>query len=68
MQGDWAWQYDYSQWKLTQDNKGNITGTVTSMGCQVPLTGTISSSAFTITATGFNSCPGGGSHGSPSKE
>jgi hypothetical protein len=60
MQGNWTFQYDYSKWDLSQDNKGNVSGTVTEMGCQVPLTGTISGNAFTITATGFNSCPGGG--------
>ena len=60
VQGNWGWEYDYSKWDLSQDGSGNVSGTVLDMGCQVPVTGTISSGAFTITATGFNKCPGGG--------
>jgi len=62
MQGTWTWTYDGSQYILTQDGSGNITGkyvdTPFCPGLQLPITGTISSGSFTFTVNNVNSCPG----------
>ncbi|MGA9391030.1 MAG: hypothetical protein WBV69_11345 [Candidatus Sulfotelmatobacter sp.] len=62
MQGDWTYYYDDSQYILTQDASGNLTGTMKAnlcSGTSFPITGTTSSGGeFTFTVTGFAACSG----------
>jgi len=61
LQGNWDWYYDGSEYDLSQDGSGNITGELSTPFCpgqQFPITGTITSGSFTFTATNLNSCPG----------
>ncbi len=56
MQGDWTYYYDDSQYVLSQDASGNVTGnmsTNTCPGVQFPITGTVSPGTFTFTVTGM---------------
>ena len=58
VQGDWTWAYTGDQYLLSQDNSGNISGSLLSPFCPgnlFPLTGTINSSGeFTYTVTGLD--------------
>lgn len=62
MQGTWKWTYDGSQFNLSQDASGNITGNYVTPFCpgqQFPINGTINSGSFTFTVSNLTACPGG---------
>jgi hypothetical protein len=61
IQGKWTYYYDNSEFTLSQDSKGNISGSYTSplcIGYTLPIAGTITSGSFTFTISNLNQCPG----------
>src|ERR1700680_4706656 len=61
IQGTWKWYYDGSEYDLSQDSSGNITGLLLTPFCPgqtFPITGTISNGSFTFTIKNLSSCPG----------
>jgi hypothetical protein len=51
IKGNWKWGYDNSEYDLSQDNSGNITGLYLTPFCPgytFPITGTITSGSFTL--------------------
>jgi hypothetical protein len=65
MQGTWTWEYDNSQYVLTQDGSGNLTGYMANNicpGAEFPITGTVTPGQFTFTATGMYGVCGSSVH------
>lgn len=61
MQGHWKYTYDNTEYDLSQDGSGNITGTYIDplcIGHTPPIAGTTSGGQFTFTISDLTQCPG----------